>query len=102
MMPLAQAYTEAARRLMDIADQLAKNPDDPDWIAGAQRDSLAILEHLGGLEPSQQVGAQLHRLYSEFKAAGTITPDKIREIAQVCGKVAQNNAQMAAQWNNIF
>ncbi|MEN4397478.1 hypothetical protein [Mycolicibacterium conceptionense] len=102
MMLLAEAYTEATRRLMEIADQLAKNPDDPDWITAALRDTLAVLEHLGGLEPSQQVRAQLHRLFTDLKAKGTITPDKIREIAQACGHIAQNNAQMGAQWNTLW
>lgn len=102
MMHLAEAYNEAARRLATTANQLAENPDAPDAIAGALRDTLSTLEHLGGLEPSPQVGAQLHRLYSEFKAKGTITSDKVREIAQACGKIAQNNAQMGAQFNSIW
>lgn len=102
MMLLAEAYTEATRRLMEIADQLAKNPDDPDWIAAALHDTLAVLEGLGGLEPSPQVRAQLHRLFTDLKAKGMITPDKIREIAQACGHIAQNNAQMGAQWNTLW
>lgn len=99
---LAEAYNAAARQLLAIADQLATNLDNPDAIAAALRDTLAILEHLGGMEPSPKVRAQLHQLYTDLKAKGTITPDKIREIAQACGTVAQNNAQMGSQWNNIW
>ncbi|OKH72792.1 hypothetical protein EB73_08375 [Mycobacterium sp. SWH-M3] len=98
----AEAYTAAARHLLAIADERAANPTNPEAIAKALRDTLATLEHLGGIEPSPQVGAQLHQLYTDLKTAGTITPDKIREIAHACGHIAQNNAQMGAQWNSIW
>ncbi|MEW2484505.1 hypothetical protein AB0876_33440 [Mycobacterium sp. NPDC049093] len=102
MSHLAEAYNQAARRLATVADELTNNPNDTNQGAAALRETLTVLEHLGGLEPSQKVRAQLHRLHADFKAAGTITPDKIRETAQACGKVAQNNAQWASQVKNIW
>lgn len=102
MTQLAATYTEAATQLFAIADQLDKTPDDPDSITAALRNTLALLEHLCGLEPNPQIRAGLHRLGTELSTAGHVASAKIREIGDAVVKIAQNYARDAAQWNNLW
>lgn len=99
---LAEAYSSAARKLAEIADQLATSPADPEAIAKALRETIAVLDDLISIEPDPQTRAGLHQLGENLKTAGTVTPKKIREIAQACNDIAQNYAQQLAQWNNIW
>ncbi|MBU8821140.1 hypothetical protein KL864_35385 [Mycolicibacterium goodii] len=101
-MQLADAYSQAATNLSAVADELATNRNAADHAAAALRNTLAVLEQLDGLEPSPNVRAQLRRLHTDLQSAGTLTPDRVREIAKALGKVAQNNAQFAAQVKNIW
>lgn len=94
---LAEAYNAAARHLLAIADELATDPTNPEAIAKALRDTLAVLEHLAGVEPNPPLLAALHQKGTDLNTAGTITPDKIREIAHQLGKIAQNYADGAAE-----
>lgn len=98
----AEAYSSAASILAAIADQLAGNPDDPEAIATALRETTAVLDQLVGIEPDAQTCAGMHQLGADLNKAGNITPDKIREIAHACYHIAQNYREQLAQWNNIW
>lgn len=102
MMHLAEAYNAAAQRLRAIADELAASPDNPEAVAKALRDTLAVLEQLAGIEPNAPLLAALHQKGTDLNIAGTITPDTIREIAHALAQIAQNYGDSAAQWNNIW
>lgn len=99
---LAEAYGSTAGVLTGIADQLAGNPHDPETIATALRETIAILDQLVGIEPDAQTCAGMHQLGADLNKAGNITPDKIREIAHACYHIAQNYREQLAQWNNIW
>lgn len=99
---LAEAYSSAASVLAGIADQLAGNPDDPEAIAMALRETVAVLDQLVGIEPDAQTRAGLQQLGADLNKAGTIAPDKMREIARACYDIAQNYRAQLAQWNNIW
>lgn len=98
----AEAYSSAASILAAIADQLAGNPDDPEAIATALRETTAVLDQLVGIEPDPQTPAGLHQLGANMNSAGTVTSDKIREIAQASYDLAQSYSDQLAQWNTIW
>jgi hypothetical protein len=102
MMHLAEAYNDAAKRLAAVADELAANPANPDAPAAALRATLAVLGHLSETATSLDMRSAHHQLGATLHAAGTITPDKIREIAHNLNSIAENYAQVATGWNNIW
>lgn len=89
MTQVAAAYSTAANTLRVAADVLASNPDDPEAVANAYRTTLGVLTGLRVTELSAEVGASLDSLYREISRAGTITPDRTREIARLFSILAQ-------------
>ncbi|MFV8160718.1 hypothetical protein ACNQVK_00945 [Mycobacterium sp. 134] len=89
MTQVAAAYSTAANTLRVAADLLATNPDDPEAVANAYRTTLGVLTGLSATR-SAEVGASWDSLYREISRAGTITPDRTREIARLFSILAQN------------
>ncbi|BBX30535.1 hypothetical protein [Mycolicibacterium alvei] len=72
----AQACVGAATHLHTTADELAANPDDPDAVGKAGRDTLTALEQLAGMHPPAPILASLQRIATDLSTAGARTTDK--------------------------
>lgn len=95
----SEQYRAAAAEMTEQAGLLEGGHTDADTALGA---TLRVLERLTEVEPQGGTAQALHGLGERLRSAGTIGPDKLRELAGMLQGVAQNHDELQARLSGIW
>lgn len=95
----SEQYRTAAAELTELAVTLEGDRTDAATALGI---TVRVLQQLAEAEPQRGTAEALHGLGERLQEGGTITPDKLREIAATQQRVAQSHDDLANQMRGLW